>query len=132
MANQDFTTGTEQNILDWFFTAGAAPTRPSAWWVGLFSVLPTANAGTGGTEHTEAGYGRQQVTLTRTNQTMNPSAAFTFGPATEDWAQTVGFGFFSAETNGTLYAFKALTTARTFYDGDSGTYATSDLAITLD
>jgi hypothetical protein len=134
MANQDFTTGTEQNLLDWYFTAGAAPTRPTAWWLGLFSVLPTANAGTGGTELTGAGgYARQAVTFVRTDRTLNPDAVVTFGPASgADWAEAVGFGIFSAETAGTLYAFKALTTPRVVAVGETSSFATAALSITQD
>jgi len=133
MANQDFTNALEELVLDWAFTAGS-PTRPTAWYIGLFSVLPTADDGTGGTELTGAGgYGRQSVTFTRTGQTMNPSAVVTFGPATgSDWAEAVGFGIFSADTEGTLYAFKALTTPRTVQVGDSATFAPSALSITID
>lgn len=133
MANQDFTNALEELVLDWAFTGGT-PTRPTAWYVGLFSVLPTADDGTGGTELTGAGgYARQSVTFTRTSQTMNPTAVVTFGPATgSDWAEAVGFGIFSADTGGTLYAFKALTTPRTVQVGDSANFATSALSITID
>jgi hypothetical protein len=133
MANQDFTNALEELVLDWAFTAGS-PTRPTAWYVGLYSVLPTADDGTGGTELTGAGgYARQSVAFTRTNQTLNPSAVVTFGPASgADWAEAVGFGIFSAETNGTLYAFKALGTPKTVQVADSATFATSALSITID
>lgn len=131
MANQDFTNALEELVLDWAFTTGS-PTRPTAWYIGLFTVLPTADAGTGGTECSDDGYARQSVTFERTSQTMNPTATVTFGPATENWTEVVGFGIFSASTEGTLYAFKALTNARTLGNGDSATFATSDLTITID
>ncbi len=127
----DFTNALEEAMLDWAFTTGS-PTRPTAWYVGLYTTTPTADDGTGGTECSNTGYARQSVSWTRTSQTMNPSATVTFGPATEAWTQVVGFGIFSALTSGTLYAFEALTTARTLSNGDSATFATTDLSITLD
>ena len=133
MASEDFTDGTEEDILDWYFTTGGAPTRPTEWWMGLFTTKPTADAGTGGVEVSETGYTREQITTwVRTSQTMNPDAIVTFGPATEDWTEAVAFGIFSAVTAGTLYAFKTLTTARTVLDGDSAEFAVADLSITLD
>ena len=127
----DFTDALEEVILDWAFTTGT-PTRPTAWYVGLYTTTPTADAGTGGVECSNTGYARQSVTWTRTSGTLNPSAVVTFGPATEAWTAVVGFGIFSALTAGTLYAFKALTTARTLGNGDSAEFATADLTITLD
>jgi hypothetical protein len=131
MAN--LTNTAEENILDWYFTSGAAPTRPTAWWIGLYTVIPSADDGTGGTECSNTGYARQQVTtFVRTSQTLNPTATLTFGPATENWTEVVAFGVFSAVTSGTLYGFASLTTARTVNNGDSAEFATSDLTITLD
>lgn len=133
MANQMFTNSTEEDLLDWYFTSGAAPTRPTAWYVGLFTVIPSADDGTGGTECSDTGYSRQQVTtFVRTNQTLNPTAALTFGPAVGAWTQVVAFGIWSASSAGTLYAFAPLTTSRTLGDGDSAEFATSDLTITID
>lgn len=133
MASEDFTNGTEEDILDWYFTTGGAPTRPTVWWISLYTTKPTADAGTGGVECSDGGYARQEVTTwVRTDQTLNPDAVVTFGAATEAWTEVVAFGVHSAITAGTLYAFKALTTARTLGDGDSAEFAVADLTITLD
>lgn len=130
----DFTDGTEENILDWFFNTTGPPTRPTTWWVSLFSVTPTADDGTGGTELSETGYLRQQVSggFTRTGQTLNPPSILTFGPAGEDWAEALSFGVHSLVSAGTIYAFKVLSTSRTVLNGDSAEFATADLTITLD
>jgi hypothetical protein len=133
MADQDFTSKAEEDILDWYFTTGGAPTRPGIWWISLFTVIPSANDGTGGTECTNAGYGRIEVTTwVRTAQTIKPDAVVTFGPATEDWTEVVAFGVHSLETAGSIYAFKTLTTPRTVTDGDSAEFAVNDLTIDLD
>jgi len=127
----DFTNELEERVLDWAFTTGS-PTRPTAWWVALFTTTPTADDGTGGTECSNAGYARQSVTWTRTSQTMNPTATVTFGPASEAWTQVVGFGIYTLVTGGVLLAFEALTTPRTLGNGDSAQFATTDLSITID
>jgi hypothetical protein len=133
MADQDFTSGTEENMLDWFFTTVGAPSRPTVWWISLFTVIPSANDGTGGTECSNAGYGRIEVTtFDRTDQTLKPDAVVTFGPASEDWDEVVAWGIHSLETSGVIYAFKSLTTPRTVTDGDSAEFAVNDLTIDLD
>lgn len=131
MAN--LTDGAEENILDWYFRTVTAPTRPTAWYIALFTTAPTADAGTGGTEVAGSiGYSRQSVTFSRTNQTLNPSATVTFGPATSSWGTVLAFGIYSASSSGTLYAFANLTNSRTVAQNDTLTFATTDLSITLD
>lgn len=127
----DYTNTAEERSLDWLWTTGS-PTRPTAWYVGLFTTTPTGDDGSGGVECSNAGYARKSVTWTRTNQTMNPSAIVTFGPATENWTEVVGFGVWDSLTSGVLLAFEALNTSRTLSNGDSAEFATTDLSITLD
>ena len=128
----DFTDGLEEAMLDWAFTTDS-PTRPIAWWLSLWDVIPSADDGTGGTETSNAGYARQNVgTMDRTGSILKPSAPITYGPATEAWTQVVAFGYHSLVTAGIIYAFKALTTPRTLGDGDSAEFAVDDLTITLD
>jgi hypothetical protein len=127
----DYTDVAEERSLDWLWTTGS-PTRPTAWYVGLFTTTPTADAGTGGVECSNAGYARQAVTWVRTGSVMNPNATVTFGPATENWTECVGFGVWDALSGGNMLAFKDLNTPRTLSNGDSAEFATSDLSITLD
>lgn len=127
----DFTDGSEELILDWWGALGS-PTRPSAHWISLFNIIPSADDGTGGTENSNSGYGRQSVTWVRSAQTLNPTATVTFGPAGEAWTTVVAFGVHSLVAAGVIYAFKGLTTSRTLGNGDSAEFATTDLSVTLD
>jgi hypothetical protein len=127
----DFTDTSEAAILDWWGAIGS-PSRPTAHWISLFTVIPSADDGTGGTECSNSGYARQSVTWVRSGQTLNPSATVTFGPAGEAWTEVVAFGVHSLVTGGVIYAFKGLTTPRTLGNGDSAEFATSDLSVTLD
>lgn len=126
----DYTDFAEALSLDWLWTTDSV-TRPTAWYVGLFTTTPTADDGTGGTECSNTGYARQAVTLVRTGSTMNPNATVTFGPATENWTEVVGFGFWDALTAGNMMAFKDLVTPRTLSNGDSAEFAPADLSISL-
>lgn len=127
-----FTDGLEETVLDYAFTTDS-PTRPIAWWVSLWNVTPTADAGTGGTENSNTGYARQSIgSMTRTGQSMAPSATVTFGPAGEAWTEVVGFAYMSLITAGVMYAFDDLTTPRTLGNGDSAEFDPADLTITLD
>lgn len=132
MANEDFTDHLEALVLEWAFNVGT-PTRPPAAFLGLFETTPTADAGTGGVEQDGGGYARQAIAFTLTDQTLNPTAIETFGPATgADWDTCNGFGIWDAITGGNLLAFKDLTTPRTVLLGDSASFATADLTITVD
>ena len=51
-----FTNSFETDVLNWGLTAGTV-TRPTAWYIGLFTSDPT-DTGTGGTEVTAGGYAR--------------------------------------------------------------------------
>jgi hypothetical protein len=126
----DYTDFAEALSLDWLWTTDSV-TRPTAWYVGLFTTTPTGDDGSGGVECSNTGYTREAVTLVRTGSTMNPSATVTFGPATENWTEVVGFGFWDALTVGNLMAFKDLVTPRTLSNGDSAEFAPSDLSISL-
>lgn len=127
-----FTNALEELVLDWAFTTDS-PTRPVAWWVSLWNTTPTADDGTGGTENSNTGYARQSIgSMSRTAQTMKPSATVTFGPAGEAWAQVNGFAYMSLITGGVMTAFDDLTTPRTLGNGDSAEFDPDDLTITLD
>ena len=128
----DFTDYLEQEILDWAFTVSAV-TRPTAWWIALFTTTPTADAGTGGTEVSAGGYSRQgSITFSRSASTLTPSTSVSFGPATASWGTVNGFGVYDSSSGGNLLAFEDLTTPRAIGDGDSAKFSTSDLSITLD
>lgn len=119
----------EQEILDWGFTV-AGVTRPTAWYVELYTAAPT-DAG-GGTALTGNGHARQSVTWTRSGSTLNPSADLTFGPYTASMGTVTHFGVFDALTSGNMLGWNALTTSRAIGNGDSAKFTTSQLSISLD
>lgn len=121
----------EERILDWALVLGA-PVQPSNLHIGLFTTLPTADDGTGGTEVSGGAYARQPVTLVRTSQTLNPSAVVQFPTATADWGTVVGFGIFDALAAGNMLYFDALDVNQTINNTDDALFQTAGLSITLD
>lgn len=122
----------EDLVLDWLFTSAAA-TRPTSWFVALYTVAP-GEAG-GGTEVSGGSYARQSaaftVSGTAPTSAVNTSA-IEFPTATGSWGTIVAAGIFDASTAGNLIAFANLTASKTIATGDVLRFNASTLSITLD
>jgi hypothetical protein len=127
-----FTDYTENLALTYLFTTGAV-TRPTAWFIGLFTAAPSDTGG--GTEVTGNGYSRVSagtISGSSTVTTFTNAAAIEFGAATGGNWGTIGWaGIYSASTGGTLLAWAPLTTSKTINDGDIFRIPASSLSITL-
>jgi len=127
-----FTDYTENLVLTFLFTDGTA-TRPTAWYVGLFTAAPGETGG--GTEVSGNAYARKAtgtITVSGTATTATNSAAIEFAPASGgDWGTITHAAIFDAETGGNMLAYAELTTARTINDGDVFRVPASSLTITL-
>lgn len=122
----------EDLVLDWLFTTASA-TRPTSWYVGLFTVAP--GEGGGGTEVSGNAYARQSATFTVSGTaptTAANSVAIEFPTATGNWGTIVAAGIFDASTSGNLIAFADLTASKTIQSGDVLRFNASTLTITLD
>ena len=128
-----FTDYTENLVLTWLFTTGSA-TRPTAWYVGLFTAAPSDTGG--GTEVSGNGYARKttgKITVSGTSpSTATNSAAIEFAAASGgNWGAITHAGIFDALTGGNLLAWAALSTSRTINDGDVLRIPAGDLDVTL-
>lgn len=127
-----FTDYTENLVLTWLLTTGSA-TRPTAWYVGLFTAAPSDTGG--GTEVSGNGYARKAtgtITVSGTATTATNSAAIEFDPASGgNWGTITHAAIFDAETSGNMIAWAQLTTARTINDGDVFRIPASSLTVTL-
>jgi hypothetical protein len=119
---------TENLALKWLLTTDSA-TRPSAWYVALFTSDPT-DAGSG-TEVSGTNYARTAVTFTVTDDTATNSGAVTFNAAGSNWGTVSHIGVYNASTSGNLLFHGAVTTAKAIDSGDTFTISTSNLSITL-
>lgn len=124
-----FSNTFETTVLKWTFTTDSV-TRPTAWYIGLFTSDPT-DAGTG-TEVSGNGYTREAVSFTVTGDTATNSAAVEFDAATASWGTITHAGIFDASTGGNLVAHSALSTSKTIGTGDILRVPAGDLDITLD
>jgi hypothetical protein len=127
-----FSDYTENLVLNFLFTTNTA-TRPTAWYVGLFTAAPSDTGG--GTEVSGSGYVRKvtgTITVSGTATTATNSAAIEFAAASGgDWGTITHAAIFDAETSGNMLAWAPLTTSRTINDGDVFRIPASSLTITL-
>ncbi len=118
----------ENKLID-HFLGTTTYTKPSAVYVGLFTVAPS-DAG-GGTEVTGGSYARQAATFTAASSGATSNDAnvdFTGMPA----VTTVAIGIFDNITSGNMLLYGTLTTNKTTDAGDTLRIATGDLDISID
>lgn len=120
---------TENLALKWLLTTDAA-TRPTAWYVALFTTDPT-DAGSG-TEVSGTNYTRKTVAFSVTDDTATNSGAVTFDAAgSGGWGTITHVGIYDASTSGNLLFHGAVTTSKTIEEGDTFQISTSNLTIQL-
>ncbi len=119
----------ETRVLTWVFTNSSA-TRPTAWYVALFTSAPS-DAG-GGTEVSGGAYARQSVTFSVSGNTATNSGAIEYPTATAGYGTVTHVGIFDASTGGNLIAYAALTASKTIDTGDVLRLPAGDLDVTLD
>jgi hypothetical protein len=126
-----FSNTAETLVLDWLLTTGTA-TRPTAWYLALFTTDPAEDAS--GTEVSAVGtaYVRKVAAFTVTGNTASNSAAIEFPTATATFGTVSHVGVFDALTSGNLIAYAALATAKVIDTGDVLRVPLGDLDITLD
>lgn len=121
----------ETHTLNYLFTATSV-TRPTAWYVALFTSNPDEDAS--GTEVTTSGtaYVRQSASFTVSGNTASNSSAIEFPTATASYGTVTHIGVFDASSGGNLIAYAALTTSKAIDTGDVLRLPASDLDITMD
>ena len=127
-----FTDYTENLVLNWLLTTNSA-TRPTAWYVGLFTAAPSDTGG--GTEVAGSGYARTAtgtITVSGTATTATNAAAIEFAAASGgNWGTITHAAIFDASTGGNMIAWAALATNRTINDGDVFRIPAGSLTVTL-
>jgi len=111
------TNAFETHTLQYLLTTDSV-TRPTAWYIALFTSDPT-DTGSAGTEvSTGTGYARTAVTFTVSGDTASNSAAVEF------------IGVMDASSGGNMIVHSALSVAKAINDGDVFRIPTGDLDIT--
>jgi len=126
-----FTNTYENHVMNYVFTSTSV-TRPTAWYIALFTSDPT-DTGSAGTEvSTGTGYARTSVTFSVTGDTASNSAAVEFPAASGgNWGTITHIGVMTASSAGDMIVHSALTTSKAINDGDVFRIPTGDLDITL-
>jgi len=125
-----FSNTFETHVLTYVFTATSV-TRPTAWYLALFTSNPT-DAGSG-TEVSTSGtaYARQTAAFTVSGDTASNSSAIEFPTATASFGTVSHVAVFDAATSGNLIAYAALTSSKAIDTGDVFRVPSGDLDITL-
>jgi len=121
----------ENLILNFLMTSGTA-TRPTAWYVSLYTVAPS-DAG-GGTEVSGNGYSRQTVawdTATGTGGTTDNTGAVSFTATGGNFGTIVAIGIHDASSGGNLLWHGALSANKTVNDGDTLEFAAGAIDLTI-
>lgn len=120
----------ENLVLDWLMNTNSV-TRPTAWYVGLFTAEP-GEAG-GGTEVSTGSYARQAVTFGSSSggQVQNTNTV-TFTASGAAYG-TVGFvALFDAVSGGNMLWYGSLLSAVVLDDRDSLVFSTGEITLSMD
>lgn len=129
MANLSNTA--ENMILNWLMTDDNVVTRPNAWYLALFTAAPS-DAG-GGTELSGNGYARQTIAFSVTSDgTTSNTDPVSFTAAGGNFGTVTHIGIFTDEVGGDLLWHGALAASKTVEDGDTLTFNTGAVDISID
>lgn len=121
----------EKLLLDFLMTSGTA-TRPTAWYVALYTAAPSDSGG--GTEVSTGGYARQSVSFDAASSpggTTSNSGEVSFTASGADYGTVTHMGIFDAASSGNLLWHGALTASKTVADGDTLTFAVGNIDLTM-
>ena len=120
----------ETHVLNYVFTATSV-TRPTAWYLALFTSNPADDAS--GTEVSTSGtaYARQSATFSVSGDTASNASAIEFPTATASFGTVSHVAVFDASTGGNMIAYAALTASKAIDTGDVFRVPGGDLDITL-
>jgi hypothetical protein len=121
----------EKLLLDWSMTTGSA-TRPTAWYVALYTSAPT-DAG-GGTEVSGGGYARQSVTFAAATSgagTTSNTGDVSWTASGAAFGTVVAIGIFDAVSGGNLLWHGNMTASKTIADGDTLEFSAGNIDLTL-
>lgn len=107
----------ENLLLNYLMTTGSV-TRPTNWYLGLFTSAP--NDAGGGTEVSTGGYSRQSMAFsTSSSGTTSNTGAISFTASGANFGTVTHVGIFDASSSGNLLWHGAMTASKTVEDGDT-------------
>jgi hypothetical protein len=121
----------EKLLLDWAMTTGSA-TRPTAWYVALFTAAPSDSGG--GTEVSTGGYARQSVTFGAASSpggTTSNTNTVSFTASGANYGTVTHIGIFDNSSGGNLLWHGSMTASKTVNDGDTLEFSIGNIDLTL-
>ena len=121
----------ENLLLNFLMTTGTA-TRPTNWYLALFTAAPSDTGG--GTECSGNGYSRQTVAwdaASGSGGTTSNSGTVTFTASGGNFGNVTHIGIFDASTIGNLLWHGAMAAAKQVNSGDSIQFATGSIDLTI-
>ena len=121
----------EKLLLDFAMTTGSA-TRPTAWYVALFTAAPDDTGG--GTEVSTGGYARQSVTFSAASSpggTTSNSNTVSFTASGAGYGTVSHIGIFDNVSGGNLLWHGSMTASKTVADGDTLEFSIGNIDLTL-
>ncbi len=123
----------ENKILE-LITGKTAFSTPTAY-VALFTVTPTHEDGTGGTEASAGNYIRKSTAggdweAAASGAIQNGNDVTFIECAGTNWGTINGFAIYDAESGGNMLGWSALGAAKTINIGDTAKFAAGDFDIT--
>lgn len=123
----------ENQLLDHVFMKGSY-TPPTNIFVALSTANPTDSGG-GMAEPSGNNYARVSTSGVNwdaaVSGALDNATAITFAAATGAWGTITHFALFDHLTAGNMLAHGSLTVAKTIANGDTASFATGDLDVTL-
>lgn len=126
-----FSNTYETHVLNYVFTTTSV-TRPTAWYLALFTTNPAEDASGSEVSASGTAYARQSATFTVSGNTASNSAAIEFPTATASYGTVTHVGVYTASSGGDLIAYAALSTSKAIDTGDVFRVPSGDLDVTLD
>lgn len=120
----------ENALLDHVFR-NTALTSPTTVYLALYTAAPSDSGG--GTEVSGGGYARQSVTFgAAASGTISNTADVSFTPSGANYGTVTNWGIFDASTGGNLLVHGSFSPSIVLNDGDTHTFSSGDIDITLD
>ena len=126
-----FSNTFETHVLNYVFTTTSV-TRPTAWYLALFTSNPAEDASGAEVSASGTAYARQSAAFTVSGNTASNSAAIEFPTATASYGTVTHVGVYTASSGGDLIAYAALSTSKAIDTGDVFRVPAGDLDVTLD
>ena len=126
-----FSNTYETHVLNYVFTTTSV-TRPTAWYLALFTSNPAEDASGSEVSASGTAYARQSAAFTVSGNAASNSAAIEFPTATASYGTVTHVGVYTASSGGDLIAYAALSTSKAIDTGDVFRVPSGDLDVTLD